>query len=380
MYQDYIITAIFLLVLALVIGGLTIRRYNIPYLYFLGGTLLGALFFTDPVLIGNTFVKFLYPWFIPLFFLVGPGLYGSFCTIKERRSTWHLIHYMPTIIGYAILILHLAFFNKHFYSTVQLATDLKWTTTEIFWPFSDKWILLAYPFHILLYIVVSINKLNSTKARTPLYILPVFQAVFLVPYLDIIYHFVEGNFFFFTSASGATLRYIMFGNVFLIFWDVMNIRPKIQKEKEAEIKAYEAEKEAERQAALIPDAAPKEIYPNAGKVSNTDIVLYIKALIEGNEDFPFNTHSKKADFIKHSPFKNADWEGFFSATSTNFGFFKKYTRIHRALRLMEEGYLENQSVESLAKTVGYSSRAPFYLSFEQIMGESLSNYRESIVR
>src|SRR6056300_573471 len=183
MYQDYIITAIFLLVLALVIGGLTIRRYNIPYLYFLGGTLLGALFFTDPVLIGNTFVKFLYPWFIPLFFLVGPGLYGSFCTIKERRNTWHLIHYMPTIIGYAILILHLAFFNKHFYSTVQLATDLKWATTEIFWPFSDKWILLAYPFHLLLYIVVSINKLNSTKARTPLYILPVFQALFLVPYL-----------------------------------------------------------------------------------------------------------------------------------------------------------------------------------------------------
>jgi AraC-like DNA-binding protein len=47
---------------------------------------------------------------------------------------------------------------------------------------------------------------------------------------------------------------------------------------------------------------------------------------------------------------------------------------------MEEGYLENQSVETLAKTVGYSSRAPFYLSFEQIMGESLSDYRESSIQ
>jgi len=47
MYQDYIITAIFLLVLALVIGGLTIRRYNIPYLYFLGATVLNATFLTD---------------------------------------------------------------------------------------------------------------------------------------------------------------------------------------------------------------------------------------------------------------------------------------------------------------------------------------------
>ena len=44
---------------------------------------------------------------------------------------------------------------------------------------------------------------------------------------------------------------------------------------------------------------------------------------------------------------------------------------------MEEGYLENQSVESLAKTVGYSLRAPFYLSFEQIMGESLTDFKES---
>ena len=167
----------------------------------------------------------------------------------------------------------------------------------------------------------------------------------------------------------------MFGLVFLIFWDVVNIRPRMQKEKEDEIKAYEAEKEAERQAALVQEA-PKEIYPNAGKITNRDFVLYIDELIQGNEELPFNKHSKKADFIKHSPFKNTDWEAFFSATSTNFGFFKKYTRIHRALRLMEEGYLEDQSVESLAKTVGYSSRAPFYLAFEQIMGESLTAYRE----
>ena len=167
----------------------------------------------------------------------------------------------------------------------------------------------------------------------------------------------------------------MFGLVFLIFWDVVNIRPRMQKEKEAEIKAYEAEKEAARKATFIKEA-PKEIYPNAEKVNNAEIVLYIERLIQSGEEFPFNKHSKKADFIKHSPFKNTDWEAFFSATSTNFGFFKKYTRIHRALRLMEEGYLEDQSVESLAKTVGYSSRAPFYLAFEQIMGESLIAYRE----
>ena len=373
MYQDYIITAIFLLVLALVIGGLTIRRYNIPYLYFLGATVLNATFLTDVQIVGDAVVKVMYPWFIPLFFLVGPGLYGSYCSINERRNRWHIIHYLPVIIGYAILIVQLAFFNNRFYETVQLAHELRWSTTSIFWPFSDKWILLAYPFHVLLYVFTSISKLNENKAKLPLYILPLAQGVFLIPLLDINYYFLTGENLIFTNDE--VLRYIMFGLVFLIFWDVVNIRPRIQKAKEAEIKAFEAEKEVERQAALIQEA-PKEIYPNAGKITNRDFVLYIDELIQGNEELPFNKHSKKANFIKNSPFKSTEWDNFFFDTSTNFGFFKKYVRIHRALRLMEEGYLENQSVESLAKTVGYSSRAPFYLAFEQIMGKSLTDYRE----
>jgi hypothetical protein len=373
MYQDYIITAIFLLVLALVIGGLTIRRYNIPYLYFLGATVLNATFLTDVQIVGDAVVKVMYPWFIPLFFLVGPGLYGSYCSINERRNRWHIIHYLPVIIGYVILIAHLAFFNDRFYETVQLAHELRWDTTGIFWPFSDKWILLAYPFHVLLYVFTSISKLIENKAKLPLYILPLAQGVFLIPLLDINYYFLTGENLIFTNDE--VLRYIMFGLVFLIFWDVVNIRPRMQKAKEAEIKAFEAEKEVERQAALIQEA-PKEIYPNAGKITNRDFVLYIDELIQGNEELPFNKHSKKANFIKKSPFKSTEWDNFFFDTSTNFGFFKKYIRIQRAIGLMEEDYLENDSVESLAKTVGYSSRAPFYIAFEQIMGKSLTDYRE----
>lgn len=373
MYQDYIITAIFLLVLALVIGGLTIRRYNIPYLYFLGATVLNATFLIDVQIVGDAVVKVMYPWFIPLFFLVGPGLYGSYCSINERRNRWHIIHYLPVIIGYVILIVQLAFFNDRFYETVQLAHELRWDTTRILWPLSDKWILLAYPFHVLLYVFISISKLNANKAKLPLYVLPLAQGVFLIPLLDINYYFLTGENLIFTNDE--VLRYIMFGLVFLIFWDVVNIRPRMQKEKEDEIKAYEAEKEAERQAALVQDA-PKEIYPNVGKITNRDFVLYIDELIQGNEELPFNKHSKKANFIKKSPFKSTEWDNFFFDTSTNFGFFKKYIRIQRAIGLMEEGYLQNDSVESLAKTVGYSSRAPFYIAFEQIMGKSLTDYRE----
>ena len=68
MYQDYIITELSLLVIALIIGGITVRRYNIPYLYFLACTVLNAIFLTD--IAGNAIVKVMYPWFIPLFFLI----------------------------------------------------------------------------------------------------------------------------------------------------------------------------------------------------------------------------------------------------------------------------------------------------------------------
>ena len=312
MYQDYIITALSLLVIALIIGGITVRRYNIPYLYFLACTVLNATFLTD--IAGNAIVKVMYPWFIPLFFLIGPGLYGSYISVEDRKGRWHLIHYLPVFIGYTILIIELGFFNDYFYNTMQLARDLKWESTSIFWPFSDKWIILAQPFHVLLYVVWSVTKLVKSKARLPLFVLPIAQGVFLIPLLDINYHFLTGDFLIF--ANDQVLRYIMFGLVFLIFWDVVNIRPRMQKEKEAEIKAYEAKKEEARQVALIQEAV-KEIYPNAGKVTNAEILLYIERLIQGDEEFPFNKHSKKSDFIKHSPFKNPDWVSFISAKTAD---------------------------------------------------------------
>ena len=375
MYQDYIITVISLLIIALVIGGLTIRRFNNPYLYYLGSILVIALFLTDPTLVGNTFVKLLYPWFVPVFFMVGPGLYGSFCTIEERRNRWHIIHYLPVLIGYSILLIHLAFFNDHFYATVSLAHQLDLSTTEVFWPFSDRWILLAYPFHLLLYILWSIYKLTDSNAKKLLYVLPIVHGLYLIPIFDIIHNFLTGNVLIFPNAQSVS--YLMVGLVLIIFWDVVNIRPTVQKQNEAEALAYAEKKRIERELALVQES-PKEVYPRAEKIPNPEMVLYLNGLLEGKEAFLFNTYSKKAEFIRHSPFNQTDWERFFSTTSTSFGFFKKYLRIHRAIRLMEEGCLEKQSIEQLAKTVGYSSRAPFYIAFEQITGQSLYEYRAKI--
>ena len=116
-------------------------------------------------LLGNAVVKVMYPWFIPLFFLVGPGLYGSYCSINERRNRWHIIHYLPVIIGYAILIVQLAFFNDRFYETVQLAHELTMGVLRASFGLSltngSYWHIL---FMFCCMFLVSISKLNENKA------------------------------------------------------------------------------------------------------------------------------------------------------------------------------------------------------------------------
>jgi len=46
------------------------------------------------------------------------------------------------------------------------------------------------------------------------------------------------------------------------------------------------------------------------------------------------------------------------------------------LTLMDEGFLEEGNVDELAHAVGYSTRASLYLSFRQVLGITLPEYRE----
>ena len=62
---------------------------------------------------------------------------------------------------------------------------------------------------------------------------------------------------------------------------------------------------------------------------------------------------------------------------SNFSFsdFKKIIRIKRAITLIEQEYLKNSTMESLAKDVGFSSYSPFFKSFKSITGLVPQEYR-----
>jgi AraC-like DNA-binding protein len=58
----------------------------------------------------------------------------------------------------------------------------------------------------------------------------------------------------------------------------------------------------------------------------------------------------------------------------NFVDYKKMVRIHDATKLLETGFLKSNTMETLAKEVGFSSYKPFFNSFKSIIGMSPQEY------
>jgi AraC-like DNA-binding protein len=106
------------------------------------------------------------------------------------------------------------------------------------------------------------------------------------------------------------------------------------------------------------------------------LVQYIDSLCTASRDELASHLQTKNTYIKKSPFNKGEWEDFFSETHTSWNFLKKFIRIKRAMTLMEEGFLEEGSIEELAQEVGYATRASLYLAFRQIMGVALPDYRD----
>ncbi len=57
-----------------------------------------------------------------------------------------------------------------------------------------------------------------------------------------------------------------------------------------------------------------------------------------------------------------------------FADYKKVVRIHDACKLLDEGYLNQNTVESLADFVGFSSYHTFYIAFKSITGTTTQDY------
>lgn len=358
MYKDYVILAIALLVIALVFAGIRVRRYNWPYLYFLTGIVIASVFFTEPELVGNKFLNILFPLFVPVLYMIGPGIYGSVQPVEARRNPWHIIHYLPMIIGYIMIYLHWFLDEPNYHQSVFNGRQFQFETNHMFWPFTDKFILMGYPYFTAGYYILSIRKLREQGSPRNMYLLPVGMLIFTPLIFDVVHDYVYGYGFFLQDPD--LQRYLLLPAVLIIFWDVIIVKPP----KPKEVMSVDEEVEETIQ------------YPEIIKVQNESLAFYVEELCEASGEHLSSDLQTKQGFVKQSPFEKAEWEKFFSDTRTSWNFLKKFVRIKRAIALMEEGFLVEGSIEELAQEVGYSTRASLYLAFRQVMGVPLPEYRE----
>ena len=64
-------------------------------------------------------------------------------------------------------------------------------------------------------------------------------------------------------------------------------------------------------------------------------------------------------------------------SKASFSEYKKSVRIEDALELIDQGYLKNNTFDSLAKEVGFASYNPFFTSFKEIVGLTPQEYFNS---
>jgi AraC-like DNA-binding protein len=64
--------------------------------------------------------------------------------------------------------------------------------------------------------------------------------------------------------------------------------------------------------------------------------------------------------------------------SISFSDFKKVIRIQKSIALIDQGYLKNNTLESLATYTGFSSYSPFFNSFKSIAGMSPKRYADNL--
>lgn len=78
----------------------------------------------------------------------------------------------------------------------------------------------------------------------------------------------------------------------------------------------------------------------------------------------------KPNLVITSLISNIDWQAFFTEQRLSWPEFKSRVRIRYAIQQLRSNYLDTKTVESLSLELGFKSRKSFYTAFESVTGES----------
>ncbi len=96
-------------------------------------------------------------------------------------------------------------------------------------------------------------------------------------------------------------------------------------------------------------------------------------------DFFRNPKLTISDFATRLNIPKSHLSYIFKYHSTiSFSEYKKIIRIHDAIKLIDNGYLKNNTLDSLSKKIGFTSYNPFFTSFKEITGFAPVEYINNI--
>jgi AraC-like DNA-binding protein len=108
-----------------------------------------------------------------------------------------------------------------------------------------------------------------------------------------------------------------------------------------------------------------------------NIVRYIVEIEKASKDFELFRDPKFSlpDLALKLNIPNSNLNYLFKYHSKiSFSDYKKTVRIHRSIQMIETNYLKTQTLDTLAKEVGFASYNPFFTSFKNITGISPQKY------
>ena len=325
------------------------------------GALISGTFFNG-VYINNALITgLIYPFFVPLFYAMGPALLLHAKRLMGEPIKGDAIHYAPALILLVDLVFY-ALLNPEVYKDNMLwvmeGNFLKLSHSFIF---SGTFLFTAYVMPTSVYAIYTIVLMFRKKAirrNRDLFAL-LCSVVILTPLLqDVVnYYIIEQRLLSFMNIDYARGLLVISAPIVLIhatrfvrtntsLSEVLRTSSKISKKKtfnQEEVSAVQRciEEELENTASLLlSPGITKELF-----IDQTDLNRY-------------------------------EWDTYFIASSLRFADVKKKVRIHHAKRMIDDGYLEKYSVEALTFEVGYRSRASFYSAFEKETGLKLTEYRK----
>jgi hypothetical protein len=133
---------------------------------------------------------------------------------------------------------------------------------------------------------------------------------------------------------------------------------------------------AEHRSVTPPANTENRVFHNS--LTRLKVSAFISSEIEKPESLIFSGHVTPLEFYKSTPFTSVQWSSYYKESDTSYALLKKRIRVERCKLLMNEGFLNQHSVDSMSLDVGYSSRTSLYKVFKEIELISLPEYRESL--